>query len=1221
MQQLVNIRPIVPTDFETQAYSLNDSALMNSFEIEDTFNAQTDYIEYHIYDYNQELIYTTEQGSYATYNNVVNIDPKEDILAVGFDQGSYYTVYNFLTSLANSNPTNKYYISEISSDRTEIRLDSNVITNEDLQQGAQLVISKIESSTYYYDFFLNFGSNNLIIANNVLLDNTDITNPTILIKLYEPLPAEYDVYSELWIVENLREPVAYSVEILTTFDDQAQGIQLKGPNFNLNISNEVSTTSTPTSLQELLTTDLALGTASLQYNLNSLLAEKGIEINIDYSQYDNFIHFSSAQTRLENFYYKLSLLEQYQASASIVTSNNIYTSGSNVLLQNKINEIITNFDGYEYYLYYTSASTAWPKTNTEPPFINTTTTSTLGTDWLANQLISASNFDETNKDNLVYSIPPYLRDDPMNSQFELFVQMVGQHFDILWTYIGGITEKYNADNRLDYGISKDLVADALRDLGITIYQNNFSTQNIYSSLLGITSTNSLLNIPNTTNTLPAATGLEYINTYVTASSTSSLVPLDDANKEIYKRIYHNLPYLLKKRGTTAGLRALINLYGIPDTVLRINEFGGQDRKNADDWDNWQDTFNYSFYVTDVDQSIYTPAVLYPSGIPNTIMVRVKSPKLSEVVSPEVIPTPFTNNIMLMCSNTPVGYEPIEFYSALVVEYTGSGLTSGSYSGSIYDPYYQYATVKWIPNISYPQYSASAYIPFYNEDWWSIMVTVNPDIDNNVYTSSLYVKQKGNSQGASYIRYEQSQQILQPNVALAPWETIITPYPYSFLIGDTEINSVGATVRNVQELRYYSTVVSESIFDDYVMNPYSIESNQISGSQSSYNSLRFRAPLGSDLDTTSPATKTSIHPSITGSKTSTPTASFSDGSSTYASYKFNYQKNQEYIYQKQPNAGIKIAVSDKIKLSSTTLPIGNTLSPYISIQQNLAASQSYTRDVNYTEAGFSPQDEINDDIIDQLGYFNFGDYIGDPRLESSSYTSYPDLDSLRDSYFVKYTKNYNVQDYIRLIKYLDNSLFKMIKDFVPARTGLASGVIIKQHLLERNRTRPAQVSWTRPEYTASVTTRAVGYATGSKIYTFTGSTGGTLPYLTAFTSSFSGSTYQPAYLNISQSWSEQIKTISGSVTKIHNTLDEFYNGEFQGTAVTVTNGSLIDPNCEIFLDVNVAETDYIPVLYDYRVTSQSIFLSNVVPLLGEISIYYTDEEIAIGSPGRPGTITD
>ena len=44
---------------------------------------------------------------------------------------------------------------------------------------------------------------------------------------------------------------------------------------------------------------------------------------------------------------------------------------------------------------------------------------------------------------------------------------------------------------------------------------------------------------------------------------------------LYKRIYHNIPLLLKKKGTISGLRALITAYGIPSTILRINEFGGK----------------------------------------------------------------------------------------------------------------------------------------------------------------------------------------------------------------------------------------------------------------------------------------------------------------------------------------------------------------------------------------------------------------------------------------------------------------------------------------------------------------------------------------------------------------------------------------------------------------------------------------------------------------------
>ena len=215
------------------------------------------------------------------------------------------------------------------------------------------------------------------------------------------------------------------------------------------------------------------------------MLEKGIEINIDYNYFSNFCNFSSAYTRLENFYYKLSLIEQYSVSSSYTTgSTNYYTSGSQTIWNNKINDIITNFDGYEYFLYFDSGSNSWPKTNNTPPYNNYQTTSPSASVWLTNQLTSASLYDSENNNNLYLSVPSYLREDPANAQYGLFIEMIGQYFDDIWVYIKDVTNKYNADNRLDYGVSKDLVAQILRDLGVKIYQNNFSVDNLYTAFLG-----------------------------------------------------------------------------------------------------------------------------------------------------------------------------------------------------------------------------------------------------------------------------------------------------------------------------------------------------------------------------------------------------------------------------------------------------------------------------------------------------------------------------------------------------------------------------------------------------------------------------------------------------------------------------------------------------------------------------------------------------------------
>jgi hypothetical protein len=65
----------------------------------------------------------------------------------------------FLNNEASSSIFNKDYIDQISSDRTEIRLNTTQIANSDVVNGATSLINKIQTSTpgVYFDFYLNFG--------------------------------------------------------------------------------------------------------------------------------------------------------------------------------------------------------------------------------------------------------------------------------------------------------------------------------------------------------------------------------------------------------------------------------------------------------------------------------------------------------------------------------------------------------------------------------------------------------------------------------------------------------------------------------------------------------------------------------------------------------------------------------------------------------------------------------------------------------------------------------------------------------------------------------------------------------------------------------------------------------------------------------------------------------------------------------------------------------
>ena len=115
--------------------------------------------------------------------------------------------------------------------------------------------------------------------------------------------------------------------------------------------------------------------------------------------------------------------------------------------------------------------------------------------WITSSLALAANYDDNNRDWLYNSIPEYLRDDPANRNYELFVDMVGQYYDNVWTYTKDITNKFDADNRLDYGISKDLVSDAIKDFAVKLYSNNFNTDDLFTAFLGLTPSGSAFPFP------------------------------------------------------------------------------------------------------------------------------------------------------------------------------------------------------------------------------------------------------------------------------------------------------------------------------------------------------------------------------------------------------------------------------------------------------------------------------------------------------------------------------------------------------------------------------------------------------------------------------------------------------------------------------------------------------------------------------------------------------
>jgi hypothetical protein len=1224
---MVKINPINPNSLALQTFELVDFEVIPNTVIDSYFSPVNDRIEYFIYDFNNNLLNSNNQLTSFTpvrldgEGNIIEISlsPEKDAVDAGFNSGIIKTIYNFITPELGSSPNSQFFISEISPSRTEIRLSSNNIDNfllqDDLPEfGSVAEIesfkseislfftefqNKLSSENRYFDeFYLNLGDNLLLLGINVLLEvDLDTRSISLLVKLYEPLPTNIGLKSELYIVTKTGESVGYQIEYTSNIEIEDTSIKLLGPNYNIPIKDQTGPTTIYKTYSDITSTTLS---GSL-FELMSNISASSVDINVDYTDYEDFIFFSSATERLVNFKQKLNQISSSQAELNLLYSSitgpsagSPVVSSSKFLLEQQIQTTITSFDGYETYLYYDSGSKSWPKSNSVIPYVLVPPTDPIAIAWFDDQYITASLYDNQNQNNLEFVVPEFIRSNSSNENYMLFTNLIGQFFDEIWLYTKEITSKLDANSNIYEGVSKDLVGTVLESLGTKIYDSSFTLENIYSSIIGLSADGA---------TSPS-TGSEYITNYVTSSIDADQVPtIDDFVKLSYKKIYHNLPYLLKKKGTNAGLRTLVNLFGVPDTILRISEFGGKDKNENNDWDRWEHEFNYKFDVTSTgSQFVETPWPLNstwgsPLDTPQSIQLRFKTPSLQSGID-----------------NVSQSLWSLDSYTSLVLEYTGSGYISGSYSGSIPDVENQYATLKLIPDSDTdPTVSASVYLPFYDSGWWSVMVTKNGNDFTLYAANNIY---KGND-GSSIGFIESSSATVTG--AGDSWIAATTSHFGTISGNDLIIGSNTYTnfTGSYQEIRYYTKEMSDGVFRDYTMNPNSIEGNTLN---SGPNELAFRAPLGGQLYTSS----ISMHPKITGSWIITQSFASDSNFDTNG----NFSINRDYIFYDQIPAGVKNIVSNKIKQLNTDLPytgsLENTttnkvLSSQISVQQEVEPSSSYIDDINYLEVAFSPQNEINENINSSIGYFNIGEYIGDPRLVSSSAESYPALDRLRNDYFEKYTHNYDIWDYIRLIRYYDNALFKMIKDYVPARTSLATGIVFKQHILERNKYPVPQLD--------TVTTTSFQYlndpfgfqnieVSGSPIqmYEVTGSNAGTMPELNGeISASNAGFNISP----ITQSWSGINDTIAGPVTYTSSTQHEFFDGELSGSEFIVTNGEM-NPECDPFKSVSTVETLYTQSWYSNNSETGWNYQTYYIVETGGITFWFKNTRGNIATVFGPGS---
>jgi hypothetical protein len=944
----------------------------------------------------------------------------------------------------------------------------------------------------YLTHLVNFGNDEQIIVSSWENDNwtlskkstdelgNEIVKPedevkSVILKLYNPLPANITSNSTFWITKLMSNPLIETI-VLNAQDD-TKCPPIKGPNFDIDVDFVKGNSTSFESLDSLILSGSMSSSANLisTYLSSSLIDTDGLNIQyVSGSTYlwNNFVHFSSAKERVLNFDYKNKLIELYDGL--IVSASTYYTASlsSQQELERqtiKKNQIIQSFDGFEKYLKNANVT-------------GSTTLTTLAAE--------AELYDLENPNYILNNIPQYIVNNENNENFLLFFTMIGQHFDNIYYHTKSIEKSRGLGYKSKDGISNKLLFDALKSM-------NWDAKNL--------GTDSKL--------------WEYAFGLDTDGIIKETNPAKQRTYEVWRRIINNLPYLLKHKGTRRGVYALMSCYGIPSSNLSIFEFGGPEVNSTSKSKLVFDNMTTALKMT-LTSSVEMDWKITDKGRkPNTIELFLNP----TYISGSTIISGSGWNVMLSgSSNSEYGkvifnYSGSNYISSSLLpiyndKYFGLSVSSGStglkldlrqsnkektifqqsisasvssswnngskiklggyYTGSV-DEFRLWSEVldtdRFYEHVSFPEMINGNHISSSTNDLYFRLDFEYPknlavsqsiiNVDTNVYFNGTLTRNN----------FENGLQIITGSISNITLINGGSGYTSSLGTsnGTIPLYFVGGEFKQIQPS------VTGSLTNG-VLTSISI-SHGGTGMVSFPNNLQPSASLSQSINN-------SITPIVIGltgsvanflSENTTPLLSASaygfDVNANSGSYPYQFEEIDRTVVLEIPDMGSTRYSTNKVRFESQYTLSGEEITGSVGVDLSVksratkkAFDQSPT-DSNRVGLFFSPTKELNIDIAKSFGGINLDNYIGDPGDRTKS--TYKSLDNLRHYYFQRFD-NRDIYAYINLIKLYEKSMFEDIKKMLPARVKATTGLLIEPHILERSKI--AQKDPTGEDYQKDVT---------------------------------------------------------------------------------------------------------------------------------------------------------
>lgn len=576
----------------------------------------------------------------------------------------------------------------------EIELVIPVIKLSDALYSASVALIDLKTIQFFdkereYKTVLNFGNDNqyLIEAWRPVASDTS----SIQVKLFDPINnTNIQNFTFAYIGRELANSVIDTISIdLPSVVEQVLSLRPKNVNVGKFAVNQAA-------LKDATIQSLNLSSGSIGNISNNGVVSyddrvfnrwytadfNSSELNIDFGDYNNFVHFGSATKRLESFKQKLRLIEGIAITASISSSN---ISERRQAEQRE--HVKRNFDAYEQYLYfapqteeyhysasayYTDTGTeyhatgSWPKSgSTNIPYL---TNSEVATSWYETQYNIAKRYDEHNQNYLVYHLPQHIQEDSESEEFLRFIAMFGHVMDNLKSYIDQYPNIYSTSPNPTEELTMDQVYEVATAFG--------------------------LNLPN-------AYSLEKLQTLI--SDVYGEQGSRELVAETWKRMLHSAMYLTKTKGTRTSLNGIMNVYGISAPMLQIKETAYPSAEN---------------YIIS-DEATY--ALQFSSSISN----RIQVPLYSSSISASAFYVRFKPELK-QSSSLFSGDDKWAVYLEVdpSTTYTDTSTqvnVSGSYRVITTKKYLGYGRVSIISGSNKIRVASSSYFPLFEDDFTSLML--------------------------------------------------------------------------------------------------------------------------------------------------------------------------------------------------------------------------------------------------------------------------------------------------------------------------------------------------------------------------------------------------------------------------------------------------------------------------------------------------------------------